>query len=104
MVKGFIIRPIGTIYLSLESRLRRVNAQFKVVSGERTRLLGLKSCINLGRLRRVKAVQTPNFSEFVKQNKNFISGLDCFICKLKIPKDVAHMAHQARMVPFKTKQ
>lgn len=104
---GFVVRPLGTVFLPLESRLGRVTARFMVVGEERRPLLGLKSCVDLGLVQRVEeALIIPNSTEFIRQNQDVFTGLGCFpdICKLKLSKDATPRAHPARRVPFKIKE
>lgn len=49
---GFVVRPIGCINLDLQKGCVEINASFMVVDDDRTPLLGLRSCVELGLLRR----------------------------------------------------
>jgi len=103
---GFLLQPIGSVLLTLQKGNKALNTQFIVVSDHRKPLLGLRSCVDLGLIKRIENVtEVNNVDKFVSENFDVFDGLGCFpeVLKLKLSNEAIPRANPARRVPLKIK-
>lgn len=105
---GFKIAPKGLLKTSVQVRNVETIAEFLIVDLVNcTPILGLKTCIELGLLKRIDTVaeEINERTKFINENKDVFTGLGAFPdkCTIKIKETASPKAIPPRRIPLKIK-
>ncbi|XP_018359748.1 PREDICTED: uncharacterized protein K02A2.6-like [Trachymyrmex cornetzi] len=103
---GQKFKPSGKVRLRCKAKGCVRIQEFIIVRNERVPLLGLKSCIELGLLKKVVTVKViEGKDEFIKKNEDLFSGIGTFQekCKISLKQDCCPVVRPPRRIPLALK-
>lgn len=100
---GHKFKPLGRVKLHSKVKDHVKMQEFIVVKNEKLPLLGLKSCIELGLVKKVETVKViENKQEFIIRNKDLFTGIGTFKgkCKISLKPDCCPVMRPPRRIPY----